>query len=177
EILYNPANPGYDWEWIELYNLGDSTIDLSGFVVDDDNPSAHKSANIQEGQMLPRQSAVLYNADKISAGDFTAAWGPDINLVAVSNWKALKLNDDGDKISLWMNFDSYQADHRTHRNAFYTLHYGQDGFPNPAQSSMYIKDLYTDDALGQNWASSALGRPTPVHTTFRSRKSGGEPGH
>jgi len=45
EIMYNPSSTEDDWEWIELYNSGSSEIDLTGYVIDDDDGTAYTSAN------------------------------------------------------------------------------------------------------------------------------------
>ncbi len=47
--MYDPASTEDDWEWIELTNLGNAPVNLSGFVLDDASTSAHASANISGG--------------------------------------------------------------------------------------------------------------------------------
>ena len=37
EIVYN--NPGTDWEWVELYNPTNSSIDITGYVLTDNYPN------------------------------------------------------------------------------------------------------------------------------------------
>jgi len=43
EIMYNPAGGGSDAEkeWVELINIGDSAIDVSGWTIDTDSLTAH----------------------------------------------------------------------------------------------------------------------------------------
>ena len=85
EIMYNPASAEDDWEWVEVYNAGSSEVDLTGFVIDDINSLAHPGSNIAGGTVAAGGTAVLYNADDLSAVDVEAAWGTGIPLVPVSS--------------------------------------------------------------------------------------------
>ncbi len=123
EIMFNPASPENDWEWIELYNAGNQMVDLSGFVIDDNNSTAHTVSNIAAGVVAPGAMAVLYNADDITAEDFAMAWGSGINLVAVTNWSVMGLNNSTDTIGLWQNYEAYNGDHVTHTNALISVSY------------------------------------------------------
>ena len=78
EIMYNSASSEDNWEWVELYNAGATTVDLTGYVFDDFNSSTHGSANIAGGSIPPGGTAILFNADDVTAVDFMAAWGPGI---------------------------------------------------------------------------------------------------
>ena len=50
EIMYN--TPGNDNEWVELYNDGESAVDLEGWwMVDDDD--AHPALVFPEGYSIP----------------------------------------------------------------------------------------------------------------------------
>ena len=86
EIMYNPASSEDNWEWVEIYNAGPVNLNLAGYVFDDNNGTAHGSANIAAGTLNVGTSAILYNADDVSSVNFEAAWGPGINLIAVTNW-------------------------------------------------------------------------------------------
>lgn len=123
EIMFNPASSENDWEWIELYNAGNTTVDLSGFVIDDKNGTAHPAANVATGSLAPSEIAVLFNADDISAEDFAMAWGDDIYLVAVTNWSAMGLNNSTDTIGLWQNYEDYDGDHETHAKVLISTSY------------------------------------------------------
>gem|GEM_PF-2503315 len=170
EIMFNPASPEDNWEWIEIYNAGATSVDLSGFVIDDINASAHTSANIASGSIAPGQSAVLYNADDILAADFEAAWGAGINLVGVTNWGAMALNNGGDTLALWTDFASYSGDHAAHANALVSVAYPgdlDDGF-----GSIYLADL-SDQA---SWSLSSNGAVSPLFTAYTSSGAGGNSG-
>lgn len=145
EIMFNPASPEDDWEWVELYNSGDLAIDLAGFVVDDNNGTPTASANILAGTIEPWSTAVLYNADDLSAAHFTAAWGEVDTLIGISGWSVLSLNNGGDTIGLWESFADYDGDHATHAHAFLSLAY--DGTLDDDNGSIYLTDLSDPDSF------------------------------
>ncbi|MCA9923957.1 MAG: lamin tail domain-containing protein, partial [Anaerolineales bacterium] len=179
EIMYNPASAEDDWEWVEVYNAGGSTADLAGYVIDDINGTAHSSANIAAGTIAPGETAVLYNADDITAADFAAAWGNGANLIAVTNWGAMGLNNGGDTVSLWDSFAAYSGDHTTHANALVTVAFDDDGTVWPADdgaASIYLTNLAADANDGTNWALSTVGAVTPTFTAYQSLAGGGNSG-
>jgi predicted extracellular nuclease len=143
EIMFNPASSEPDWEWVEITNIGDTIVDLSDYVLDDKNGDAHGTANIASGSIAAGQSAVLYNADDVSAIEFTAAWGSGINLIAVTNWGDLQLNNDGDTVGLWDSFSSYSGDNETHTNAVISVTYPPTLDNNAG--SIYLTDLADPD--------------------------------
>jgi uncharacterized protein len=173
EIMYNPASSEPAWEWIELYNSGPAAVDLAGYVIDDDNTSSHARANIGAGMIASDGLAVLYNADSVSAADFTAAWGGGLNLIAVSGWSAMGLNNSGDRIGLWSSFSSYSGDHETHTLTVSGLRYGAGGaWPGSEDgTAIYRPNLSADGSAGASWAScrDAAG-------SFQSLMAGGNVG-
>jgi len=175
EIMYDPYSAEDNWEWIEIYNAGSSSVDLAGFVVDDFNSVAHTSANISGGTLAAGEQAVLYNVDDVSAADFQAAWG-SVNLIPVTNWSAMALNNSGDKVSLWDSFASYSGDNVDHVNAIDTVDYASAGFPDPVGASIYLTDLSSDNNVGSNWAISTDGGVTPLYTGYNSTAAGGNVG-
>ena len=179
EIMYNPASSEDAWEYVEVHNPGATPVDLSGWVMDDSNSNAHSAANIASGVIPAGQSAVLYNADDITDAEFTAAWGPNINLIAVTGWSKLALNNGGDTVGLWSSFSDYSGDHQTHANAHTTVAYDDSGaWPSDdGSASIYLTDLTADPADGANWALSAVGTPTPLGTGRQSTAAGGNSGN
>jgi hypothetical protein len=172
EIMYNPASAEDDWEWIEIINVGDGIADLAGWVVDDNNTAAHGAANIATGVLPVGGSAILYNADDISGPDFAAAWGTGINLIAVTNWSAMALNNSGDRVGLWDDFASYTGDHATHANTVVDVDFDDSG-PWPVDdgaASIYLTDLAADANDGANWALSVVSVATPVNTGLPERR-------
>lgn len=83
ELLPNPVGSD-DAEWIELFNQGQNTVDLSGFKVQDNSAGQY---TIGQGLLLAGNSyLVLYkNQTKISlnntGGDSVKVYSPDNNLL------------------------------------------------------------------------------------------------
>ena len=178
EIMYNPGSPEPGWEWVEIYNNGFTTIDLSTWVFDDDNGIAVGSANLS-GTLAPNESAVLFNALEITEAEFRAAWGLVDKLIPVTTWDSHLLNNAGDRIGLWSSFSDYSGDDLAHSNAHITILYDDD--PNAAvnpwpldddASSIYLKDLRADPNVGANWALSSVNGPTPVNDGYQSVAAG-----
>ncbi|MCB0211872.1 MAG: lamin tail domain-containing protein, partial [Anaerolineae bacterium] len=177
EIMYNPASTEDDWEWVEVYNAGDSTVDLSGYVIDDNNSVAHSSASIASGSLPAGQSAVLYNADDVSEADFLAAWG-NVNLIAVTDWNAMGLGNGGDTIGIWDSFANYDGDNATQANVIEQVTY-DDSSPWPVDDgagSIYLTDLAADNSDGSNWALSTDGATTPLFDAYTALAAGGNSG-
>ena len=179
EIMYNPASAEDDWEWVEVANTSSEAIDLSGYVIDDANSTRHSEANIASGTVAAGGTAVLYNADDISAADFEAAWGTGINLIAVTNWDTMGLNNGGDRVTIWDEFNDYIEDDVT--DPFLqvvTVNY-DDSSPFPADNgaaSIFLTDLSADANDGTNWALSSIGTATPANTGEQSVAAGGNSG-
>ncbi|MEM6635197.1 MAG: ExeM/NucH family extracellular endonuclease [Pseudomonadota bacterium] len=166
EIMYNPASAEDDWEWIEIVNTGSSTVDLSGWVLDDGNASFLSDANIASGSVAAGGSAVFYNADDVTADEFADAWGEGLNLVAVTGWSGNAFNNSGDTVALWSSFADYTGDEATFANALDVVVYDDSGeWPtDDGQASIYLTDLSLDNDLGTSWALSSVGAGTPVGT-------------
>ncbi|MDJ1173777.1 Ig-like domain-containing protein [Roseofilum capinflatum] len=177
EIMYDPNSAEDDWEWVEVYNSGSSTVDLSGYVLDDNVGTAHTAANIASGSIAAGSSAILFNDDDLDTSDFEAAWGTGINLIGVTGWNKLQLNNTGDKVSLWDSFTRYTGDDTTHANAIETVEYSVSaGFPDPVGASIYLTNLTADNTVGSNWATSTTGGSTPLGTGYLSANAGGNSG-
>ncbi|MCB1864211.1 MAG: ExeM/NucH family extracellular endonuclease [Chromatiales bacterium] len=177
EIMYNPASSEDNWEWIEIHNNGDMTVDLAGYVVDDNNGVAHLGANIASGSVAAGESAVLYNADDVSAANFQAAWGT-VNLIAVTNWSAMSLNNSGDTVGIWNSFANYSGDSVTQANVIEQVVYGTTA-PWPVDDgagSIYLTGLAADNNNGANWALSTDGASTPVFDAYTAAAAGGNSG-
>ncbi|MBV7329304.1 lamin tail domain-containing protein [Chloroflexi bacterium TSY] len=178
EIMYNPASAENDWEWVEIYNAGSQTVDLAGYVLDDINSVVVSGSNISAGTIDPGASALLFNIDAITAADFAAAWGAGINLIPVTQWNTLSLNNSGDQVGLWDTVASYTNDNQTHANTIITVNYATSGVWPSADGagSIYLTDLSLDSSNGNSWALSTVGASTPVFTAYQSNPSGGNSG-
>jgi hypothetical protein len=86
EIMYNPASdesPPNAVEWVEITNVSNEEVDLSGWrLADEDAPSGR----IAEGVTLGAGAVLVLIPDILTPADFHAAWGPDIPVLPLSNW-------------------------------------------------------------------------------------------
>ncbi|MDY7019883.1 MAG: DUF4347 domain-containing protein, partial [Cyanobacteriota bacterium] len=175
EIMYDPNSTDENWEWIEVYNPNDVAVDLSGYILDDDNGKSYNTANITSGTIAAKNTAILYDGNNT---DFAIAWGSEINLIPVNDWSKMALNNTGDKVSLWSNFLAYSGDHRNHANAVDTVDYRGANFSKSTGASIYLKDLTADNNDGNNWVVSVDRETTPNGIGFTDQIHGsiGSPG-
>jgi hypothetical protein len=169
EVMYNPQSAEPGWEWLEVYNLDASAVNLAGGVLDDPAGPVLGASNIASGTVPGHQTAILYNANVLLGTDFTAAWGSGINLIGVTSWSPI--NQSGDQIGLWTSFASYGS--RDFENAEIDLTYGNgtggwptaDGF-----ASIYLAGGPLN--VGSSWALSVSG----LNDAYTSTLSGGNSG-
>ena len=158
EVMYDPAStPDGRWEWVEIYNSSTEAIDLSGWVLEDNDNPAVSAANIHTGSIEPGGTAILYNSLQ---EHFAAAWGETLNLIPVAEWSDLALSNGGDKISLWTSFGSFSSsptEHRLHENAEVTLSFVEsDGYPTLSGGpSISLGGLDLDPKFGDNWVNAS----------------------
>ncbi|KIT14752.1 ExeM/NucH family extracellular endonuclease [Jannaschia aquimarina] len=180
EIMYNPGSSEPDWEWVEVTNVSSDAIDLAGYVIDDGNATRVSQANIASGTIAAGASAVLYNGDDLTEADFRAAWNlaDDVTLIAVSEWNDLALNNSGDRITVWADFETYTADFETRSQTVIDVTYDDSGdWPtDDGSASIYLTDLSADANDGTNWARSTEGGATPAGTGRASLAEGGNAG-
>ncbi|MDY7011117.1 MAG: lamin tail domain-containing protein [Planctomycetota bacterium] len=157
EIMYNPASKAdSDWEYVEIYNTSTSeTLDLAGYVLDDDDDGVLSSANISAGSVAPLSTAVLFNAADNTLADMQAAWGADINFIEVTDWSSL--DNKGDRISMWDSLAAY--DGKNFANAIIDVIYDDSGdWPTDNnKASIHLTDQSADPNVGTNWALSEIG--------------------
>ncbi len=163
EIMYHPVSDEPDWEWVEIYNPTDQTLDLTGFVFA--NAGANLPAtNIAGGEIAPGQTGILFN-DNLLTESFKAAWDTgNIALIPVSNWS--ELGNISDRIGLWPSFGSYTLGFST---AIDEVAYNTTGlWPTPSPgASLFLKpltfgeeeELTTANNDGSKWLTSAIGQP------------------
>jgi endonuclease/exonuclease/phosphatase family metal-dependent hydrolase len=156
EIMYNPASdessPGIA-EWIEVVNTGTSTIDLGGWLFDDEDASNWGA--IPAGTMLsPDQIAVFFDAGFTSTATFRAEWSIPAGAIVVGiTWGSLANAPAavGDEVLVLLDSSAMQMD---------AVDY-DDGNPWPSVggggSSIYLKHVALDNSTGGNWARSTLG--------------------
>lgn len=160
QIMYNmrgdDGNGEGAWEWVEIYNDGDSAVDLTGYVFDDVGWVCFSSPNITSGSISASGFAYLYNEDAIDKVDFIRAWG-ECNAVGVTGGSTnFRLSNRGDKIGLWSSISAYKNDYRTYTNVVDSVAYGSgdgDGWPSSTDGcAIYLRDLDSDNTVAENWA-------------------------
>ncbi len=154
EIMYNTASPEGDnyYEWVEIYNAGSTTVDLAGFILDDDDGSVLTATNITAGSIAPGGFAILYNA-AVTATDFINSWsGVTLNAVPVTDWNAL--SNSGDQIGLWENATLYGT--RFFTTAIDSVDYDNAApWPNDdGAGSIFLADATADNSVPGNWLLS-----------------------
>lgn len=166
-------NAGSDptWEWVEIFNTSfTDTIDISDYVVDDNNGTAHPAPPIPAGTFLaPRQTAYLFNADTVTANDFDTAWGGGLLAVPISSWAGMQLNNGatGDSIALWSSFAAYEGDQASQTFAFDVVAYenGQNDWPAfSGGQNVFLTDL-SDNSVATNWAVATVDNVGTVTAT------------
>ncbi len=166
EIMYNPANSDNAWEYIEVYNNSNTTIDLSGYVIDDNTGAAYTEANISSGAIEPQKSAIIFDGSVRTVEDFQQGWG-EVNAIPATRWSAL--NNDGDGIGIWDTFSAYQGDNVLQQNTLEKVSYknSMENWPvSDGIASIYLTSLDSDNTHGTNWALSVAGQQTPVFDTY-----------
>jgi hypothetical protein len=158
EIMYNPASPESDWEWVEVYNNTGATIDFNAtpYVFDDDDEASLTAANVTSGSIANGEIAVLYNS-VVTQAQIEEAWGDDINFIPVANFTSLTNSQstttgNADLAALWPSLAAYQADdtmsttspRRTFDSAAAAVLYSvnANGFPaSNGDSSIYVSSF------------------------------------
>jgi hypothetical protein len=166
---------------VEVQNTTSSSVNMDGWVFDDDDDSSVSAANISASKgntIVPAGgAAVLYNGTDLNfeATRFTNAWGSGITLLPVSGFTSLTA---GDSIGLWNSQTSYKADElmsstsprRTFNSAVASVNFATtNGFPSATSGHSIAWSGAGNVANGANWlasANGALGAHVSVQTTL-----------
>ena len=135
EIHYNPNDETSAEEFIELYNLGGNSVDISGWTISD-----AVEFSIPEGTIIPPNGYLVIGEDP---GTLNSVFG----ITALGPWEG-RLRNTGEEIDL--------------RNASGTLQDQvdyNDGFPWPTGArggggSMELINPALDNNLGGSWRTS-----------------------
>ena len=165
EIMYDPASPENDWEWVEVYN-GGPAIDFANtnYVLHDDDGLDFTTPNITSGSLPQGGVAVLFNATALTVADVQTAWGSGINYIPVTSWGNGFANS-ADEIAIWSSMSEYNMDvagaGRSTAHAITVVDYNSgaaNGWPSPNGSgSILLKGLNLDPASGSSWVRAAGG--------------------
>ncbi|MFG0282836.1 MAG: lamin tail domain-containing protein [Phycisphaerales bacterium JB039] len=86
EIMYNPdsdeSQPN-DVEWIELYNNGDSAVDISGWYIQDEDGATD---GIRPPAIIAPGEAVVLVPHPMTQDIFYSAWGDGYQVFIITNW-------------------------------------------------------------------------------------------
>jgi lamin tail-like protein len=172
EIMYNPdSNEGYPpdpndpddpgklnaVEWVELYNPGDTAVDIAGWTLVDEDGT---TGPIAEGASIGPGAVVVIASTQTSASAFHAAWGAGYSVYTVEGW-----GDDG----LYNLSNAPNSDNEILRivdaegTAIDTVNYDDEGdWPSdrPDGSSIYLPPDVIDaekNDEGFNWRLSEPG--------------------
>ncbi len=172
EIMYDPAGAEPDSEWIEIFNVGGFTLDLSGYKVGDE-----ETPGDQEGMFQFPPGATLESGEVIVIANraitFISVYGfpPDYelresdpfvpNLLDYTNWASGEVNmsNSGDEVII-LNTDDQWAD---------SVSWGNSAFafdpPVPTVSpghSVERKPAYTDTDTASDWIEQDAPNPGQV---------------
>jgi PKD repeat protein len=150
EIMYN--SPGNDEEWIEIYNNGTSTVDMSGFYILDDDP-----AHIADPIVLPAGASIA------PAARYTVENATDGNFPFVPNFNGsgkFSFGNTTDQVKLYHKFGQLIDSVKYMDTAPWPT--GPDG----GGSTLTFCDPSLDNSLGSNWAASTESFVTLQGTTI-----------
>ncbi|MCC6679966.1 MAG: lamin tail domain-containing protein [Phycisphaeraceae bacterium] len=189
EIMYNPASreakPGGDQaiscrtEWVEIYNVSQAEVDLSGWALADEDGS---TGPIAESTIIAPGVAVVLIPQECGIDNFRAAWGEGFQVIPVSGWGDGGLRNlsnsphENNEILRLVDKDGTDID---------TVNYDDEGdWPKdvPDGPSIYLKpDALNHEAndSGGNWARSAVdsdGGKANVKTDIFDGDDVGSPG-
>lgn len=110
EVFYNPLNPSGPHErfgeWIELYNAGNETFDLSGYIISDEND--WDSITLDEGYFYIPDGTVLEPGNFLllvhDADTFSLLFGeppPNVLVIQYGPNPVFVMNNSGDDLHLF----------------------------------------------------------------------------
>lgn len=158
EIMYDPAGRESATEWVELYNRGVTTADVSGWYLDDED--LLKWGGIPAGTTIPAGGVlVAYNGWTGTAADFRTAW----SVPAEAGVVGVVWGDFNNTPTAVNEILVLKDPSGTVRN---TANFAEDGTLWPAYvngSSLYLTNLTGDTSVGTNWRSSVVGTAQAVN--------------
>ncbi|QDV73913.1 lamin tail domain-containing protein [Botrimarina mediterranea] len=175
EIMYNAAGSdsgsGFNKEWYELYNTGDTEVNLTGWRVGDSQDGQWASA-------FPFGTSIAPGGTLVVTGDATTfdnQWGPGINRIQVGSFPALAnspspnnetvaIRDAFGAIRDEVNLDQNNGWHRIDGTQGATLSLRPEGLSATANDS------------GANWLPAAWGAYGASLSDYNGELNHGSPG-
>ncbi|WP_404307061.1 beta strand repeat-containing protein [Neorhodopirellula lusitana] len=167
ELMYNPASSegGPVGEWVEIVNIGSGSVNIGGWVLDDEDSS--NWGEIPSGTTLSAgQVAVLFDTDFTSEATFRTEWGvPAGSLVIGVPWGSLSNSPTiGNEVLQLLDGAIGTG------SVVDEVDYDDEGdWPTDnGRSSVYLTNLASDNNVGNNWAPhdvAASPAQDPVPTT------------
>jgi len=148
EIMYN--SPGYDNEWIELYNMDYTSFSLEGFTMRD-NDEAHSLLEFPTGASIPAcgyYTIAIYHDSNAATFPFT----PDYNATGICTWN---LSNNSDVIYL------FDADGNVWDEVGFFDTAPWPTAPDGNGPSLELINPILDNSLGVNWQASEADGGTP----------------
>ncbi len=137
EIMQNPGAVGdSDGEWFELFNDGETDVDINGWIISDNGSDSH-TIDFGGSLLVPAGGYLVLGLN--SAPSTNGGVNVDYQYSGIS------LGNSDDEIvltnSLGQEVDRVEYD-------------GGPGYPDPNGASMYLIDPTADNNDGSNWSSS-----------------------
>ena len=161
EIMYNASDEADSDDWVELLNAGETEVDLSGWILKDDDDT--HSFTIPEGTVVAPQDFLVISH---SVSDFES-FHPNVPVIGEMDFG---LSGGGDQVRLFDNngflVDSLEYDDK-------------DPWPLEADGDGYTLELTnsdSDNSLAENWEASfdTGGSPGAQNSSVLSLENPGE---
>jgi hypothetical protein len=142
EIMYN--SPGDDEEWIEVYNNGTTSIDMSGFYILDADP-----LHIPDPMVIPSGSIIApgayFTIETSTFGFFPFV--PNCNVLGSTTAGKFNFGNTSDQVKIYHS-NGQLIDSVQYLDTWATI---TDG----GGASLTLCDPNSDNSLAANWAASA----------------------
>ena len=184
EIMFNPASkedPKVNLvEWVEIYNTGDTAVDVSGWFLQDEDG---KTAGLPRNTTIKAGQAIVLVPAGMSVEKFRAAWGEGFDVYPLEAWAKGGINGLGNKPDAKNELLSLRKADGT---AADEAHYKIDGdWPTPPRAgggSLVLKPDALSAAAndsGKSWVyadAGKLGAKNNTKTDDFNGKDAGSPG-
>ncbi|MGJ3241933.1 MAG: lamin tail domain-containing protein [Opitutales bacterium] len=179
EILYNASGADGSQEWVEIYNSGSSTVDVTGWKLNDEDANAGDWGTLS-GSLAPGEVGII---TEVPETDFKSAWSTaataTIFSLGIGNWgnlangspgstnETLHIVDDLGNPVDWANYENPGGNSST-------------DWPDSANGeSIYVLAGFFDQTSnddGSNWALSSVGTDGAVTSTATANFEAGNIG-